>query len=327
MRLLICDPVSQECIAEMRNSGITVDVCDSITAELLEILIAGYDALVVRSRTRVTAALIDRAPRLRLIIRAGVGLDNVDVDYARARGIEVRNTPSASSRSVAELTIGYLLAMARQIPQMTASMKSSEWEKGTFSRGIEIAGKTLGLVGCGRIGTLVARAAVSLGMQVLFYCLEPYPDVRGACPVPLDELVARSDFVSLHIPYCEETRCMLGERQFASMKDGVYVINCGRGGTVDEKALYDAEQGKKAVNSLYVRGEFDNSLERLEGSLEDLDRAAQMAIKAKNEALLWVYVIEWFTISGTAMFSGGVLWTLMVRRPLYKEAGLTRFDR
>jgi uncharacterized membrane protein len=94
-----------------------------------------------------------------------------------------------------------------------------------------------------------------------------------------------------------------------------------------EKALYDAEQGKKAVNSLYVQGEFDNSLERLEGSLEDLDRAAQMAIKAKNEALLWVYVIEWFTVSGTAMFSGGVLWTLMVRRPLYREAGLTRFDR
>ena len=253
MRLLICDPVSQECVADMRNSGIIVDVCDNITAELLEILVSGYDALVVRSRTRVTAALIDRAPRLRLIIRAGVGLDNVDADYARARGIEVRNTPSASSRSVAELTIGYLLAMARQIPQMTASMKSSEWEKGTFSKGIEIAGKTLGLVGCGRIGTLVAGAAVSLGMQVLFYCLEPYPDVRGARPVSLDELVARSDFISLHIPYCEETRCMLGESQFASMKDGVYIINCGRGGTLDEKALFDAiVSGKVAGAALDV---------------------------------------------------------------------------
>jgi D-3-phosphoglycerate dehydrogenase len=253
MRLLVCDPVSQECVAAMREGGVIVDVCDDITTEQLERVIAGYDALVVRSRTRVTPALIDRAPSLRLIIRAGVGLDNVDVEYARAKRIEVRNTPSASSRAVAELTIGYLLAMARQIPQMTASMKSYEWDKGTFSRGIEIAGKTLGLIGCGRIGTLVARAALSLGMQVLFYCLEPYPNLRGARPVSLDELVARSDFISLHIPYCEETRCMMGKNQFARMKDGVYIINCGRGGTLDEKALYDAiVSGKVAGAALDV---------------------------------------------------------------------------
>jgi len=253
MKLLICDPVDQESIDAMRAGGISVHVRDGIGSEELQQVIDDYDALVVRSRTQVTADMMDRARRLRLIIRAGVGLDNVDVRHARARGIEVQNTPSASSRSVAELTVGYMLAMARQIPQMTASMKSSEWQKGAFSRGIEIAGKTLGLIGCGRIGTIVARAAVGLGMEVLFYCLEPFPSIPGARPASLEELIARADFISLHVPYCDETSCMLGEEEFNRMKDGVYIINCGRGGTLDEEALYHAiVNGKVAGAALDV---------------------------------------------------------------------------
>jgi len=248
MKLLICDPTDPQAIAAMREAGIEVDVRDDVTPEDLETVIAGYDGIVVRSRTKVREPLIDKAANLKVIIRGGVGLDNIDVAYAQSKGIEVRNTPAASSNSVAELTIGYLLALVRQVPQATASMKAGKWEKKALSKGSELAGKTLGLVGCGRIGSLVAQKAAALGMEVLFYRRTP-TQVAGATQVSLDELLARSDFISLHVPHTSETHHIIGAEAFAKMKGGVYIINCGRGGTLDEAALYDAVTGGKVAGA------------------------------------------------------------------------------
>jgi len=248
MRLLICDPTAPQAIEAMRQAGIEVDVRDDITPQDLEAAIADYDAMVVRSRTKVRAPLIDKATNLKLIIRGGVGLDNIDVDYAQSKGIEVRNTPAASSNSVAELTIAYLFALVRQVPQAVSSMKAGKWEKKALSAGTELAGKTLGLVGCGRIGSLVVQKAAALGMEVLFYRRTP-TEVPGAAQVSLDELFARSDFISLHVPHTPETHYIVGAQAFEKMKDGVYIVNCGRGGTLDEVALYDAIAGGKVAGA------------------------------------------------------------------------------
>jgi D-3-phosphoglycerate dehydrogenase len=248
MKLIVCDPTDPKAVAAMREAGIEVDVRGDITPEELEAVIADYDAMVVRSRTKVREPLIDRATNLKLIVRGGVGLDNIDVAYAQSKGIEVRNTPAASSNSVAELTVGYLLALARPIPQTTASMKAGKWEKKAFSKGTELAGKTLGLVGCGRIGSLVAQKAAALGMEVLFYRRTP-TEVPEATQVSLDELLARSDYVSLHLPHTPETHYVIDAEAFEKMKDGVYIVNCGRGGTLDEAALHDAIVGGKVAGA------------------------------------------------------------------------------
>jgi D-3-phosphoglycerate dehydrogenase len=252
MKLIVCDPADPKALYAMREAGIQVDVRDDITAEELETAIADYDAMVVRSRTKVREPLIDQADNLKLIIRAGVGLDNIDVAYAESKGVEVRNTPTASANSVAELTIGYLLALARQIPQATASMKEGQWEKKAFSKGSEIAGKTLGLIGCGNICGLVAQKAAALGMEVIFY-RRSQVDVPHATQVPLEDIFARSDYVSLHVPHTPDTHYIVGAEAFEKMKDGVYVVNCGRGGTLDEAALYEAiVSGKVAGAALDV---------------------------------------------------------------------------
>jgi D-3-phosphoglycerate dehydrogenase len=248
MKLLVCDPTDPKAIAAMREAGIDVDVRDDITPEDLETAIADYDAMVVRSRTKVREPLIDKATNLKLIIRGGVGLDNIDVAYAESKGVEVRNTPSASSNSVAELTVGYLLALVRQVPQVAASMQEGKWEKKAFSKGTELAGKTLGLIGLGRIGSLVGQKANALGMDVLFYRRTP-TQVDYATQVPLDELFARSDFVSLHVPHTPETHYIIGAEAFDKMKDGVFIVNCGRGGTLDEAALVDAIQSGKVAGA------------------------------------------------------------------------------
>jgi D-3-phosphoglycerate dehydrogenase len=248
MKLLVCDPTDPKAIAAMREAGIDVDVRDDITPEDLETAIVDYDAMVVRSRTKVREPLIDKATNLKLIIRGGVGLDNIDVAYAESKGVEVRNTPSASSNSVAELTVGYLLALVRQVPWVAASMQEGKWEKKAFSKGAELAGKTLGLIGLGRIGSLVAQKANALGMDVLFYRRTP-TQVDYATQVPLDELFARSDFVSLHVPHTPETHYIVGAAAFDKMKDGVYIVNCGRGGTLDEAALVDAIQSGKVTGA------------------------------------------------------------------------------
>jgi len=248
MKLLVCDPTDPKAIEGMRQAGIEVDVRDDITPEDLEAVIADYEAMVVRSRTKVRERVIDKATNMKVIIRAGVGLDNIDVDYAESKGIDVRNTPAASSNSVAELTVGYLLALARPIVHATNSMKAGKWEKKALSKATELADKTLGLIGCGRIGGLVAQKAAALGMEVLFYRRTP-TDLPGATQVSLDELIQRSDYVSLHVPHTPATHHIVGAEELAKMKDGVRIVNCGRGGTLDEAALYDAIIGGKVAGA------------------------------------------------------------------------------
>jgi D-3-phosphoglycerate dehydrogenase len=235
----------------MREGGVDVDVNDDVTPEQLEEIIPEYEAMVIRSRTKVREPLIDRATNLKAIIRAGVGLDNIDVDYAESKGVEVRNTPAASSNAVAELTIGYLFALARPIVEATVSMKDGKWEKKKL-KGTELAGKTLGLVGFGRIGSLVGEKASALGMEVLFH-RRTQVDVDFATQVSLDELLQRADYVSLHVPHTPGTHHIIGEEAIAKMKDGVRLVNCGRGGTADEDALYEAiKSGKVAGAALDV---------------------------------------------------------------------------
>jgi D-3-phosphoglycerate dehydrogenase len=254
MKVLVCDPTAPDAIALMRDAGIEVDVRDDISADELPEVLRAYDGMVVRSRTKVRQPLIDKATNLKVIVRGGVGLDNIDVDYARSKGIAVLNTPAASSASVAELTIGYLFSLARHIPQATASMKSGLWEKKKF-KGTELAGKRLGLIGCGRIGQEVARRANVLEMDVVFY-RRTESELDCANQVLLDELLRTSDYISLHVPHTEETHNILDADAFAAMKDGVYIINCGRGGTLDEDALFDAiRSGKVAGAALDVYAE------------------------------------------------------------------------
>jgi D-3-phosphoglycerate dehydrogenase len=247
MKILICDKTEQEAIERMRRAGIEVDVRDDISAEELPKVLPAYDGMVVRSRTKVRAPLIDAAQNLKVIMRGGVGLDNIDADYARSKGIQVLNTPAASSASVAELTIGYMFALARHLVQATVSMRAGQWEKKKFE-GFEISGKTLGIVGYGRIGKEVARRAKALGMNILVY--DPYiSTVDEGKMTTLDELLAVSDYITFHLPHNEETHHMIGAPQFARMKEGVYVVNCARGGIVDEQALYEAIQAGKVAGA------------------------------------------------------------------------------
>lgn len=254
MKVLVCDKTEKEAIEQMRAAGLAVDVRDDITPEDLMKVLPAYDGMVVRSRTKVRQPLIDVCPNLKVIVRGGVGLDTIDADYAKSKGITVMNTPLASSASVAELTIGYMFALARSIYKATASMKSEKWDKKAFE-GDEIGGKTLGLIGIGNIGKEVAKRASALGMTVVAY--DPYvKSMDGVKLVTLDELLAQADYISLHLPKTKESANMIGAAQFAKMKNGVRIINCARGGIIDESALYEAlTSGKVAGAALDVYAE------------------------------------------------------------------------
>ena len=252
MRVLISDSVAHETIQALQAAGIEVDYRPDITADELVRDIAAYDGLVVRSRTKVGADVLDAATNLKIVVRGGVGLDNIDVPYATSKNILVRNTPKASSNSVAELALGYMLAMARKIPQAAMSMTAGEWKKKQL-KGSEISGKTLGLIGFGNIGGLLGKKASALGMKVIFYDVITPPDPGDAVQVSLDEVLAESDFISIHVPKLPATTNLLNADAFAKMKDGVYLVNCARGGIVDEDALCDAlESGKVAGAALDV---------------------------------------------------------------------------
>ena len=254
MKILICDKTEKEYIEQMRAAGLTVDVRDDITPEELPNVLPAYDGMVVRSRTKVRQPLLDVCPNLKVIVRGGVGLDTIDHEYAKSKGIAVMNTPLASSASVAELAIGYMFALARSTVKATASMKSEKWDKKSFE-GDEIGGKTLGLIGVGNIGKETAKRASALGMTVVAY--DPYvKEIPGIQLVSLDELLAKSDYISLHLPKTKESANMIGAEQFAKMKSGVRIINCARGGIIDENALYDAiTSGKVAGAALDVFAE------------------------------------------------------------------------
>jgi D-3-phosphoglycerate dehydrogenase len=251
MKVLVCDKTEKECLDQMRAAGLTVDANFEITSEQLMTTLPAYAAVVVRSRTKIRQPLIDVCPHLKLIVRGGVGLDTIDVEYARNKGIIVKNTPRASSASVAELAIGYLFMLARSLYKATTSMKGEKWDKKSFE-GDEIGGKTLGIIGLGNIGMETARRALQLGMNVIAYD----PTSRGMFGVPfvsLDELLAAADYITLHLPKTTETANMISTEQFAKMKPGVRIVNCARGGIINEDALYEAlVSGKVAGAALDV---------------------------------------------------------------------------
>jgi D-3-phosphoglycerate dehydrogenase len=254
MKILVCDKTEAECIERMRAAGLTVDTNFEITPEELPNVLPAYDGMVVRSRTKVRQPLIDVCPNLKVIVRGGVGLDTIDAEYARSKGITVMNTPKASSASVAELAVGYMFALARSINKATSTMKAEKWEKKSFE-GDELGGKTLGLIGIGNIGKEVAKRASALGMTVVAY--DPYvKEAEGVRLLTLDELLAQADYISLHLPKTKDSAGMIGKAQFEKMKTGVRIINCARGGIVDEAALYEAlTSGKVAGAALDVFAE------------------------------------------------------------------------
>ena len=252
MKVLICDSVAAITVQALLDGGIEVDNRPEITAEELLRDAANYDGMVVRSRTKIPKDVIDAATNLKIVVRGGVGLDNIDVPYAREKGVQVRNTPKASSNSVAELALGYMLALARHIPQATMSMTAGKWQKKALL-GTEIAGKTLGLVGFGNIGGLLGRKADALGMDVIFYDVITPPDPGPAKQVSLEQVISQSDYISLHVPLLPATKNMINAETLAQMKDGVYIVNCARGGIIDEDALLDAlSSGKVAGAALDV---------------------------------------------------------------------------
>ncbi len=256
-RILVSDGLSETGLNLLRAVG-EVAVNPKIGADELLAALPAYHALIVRSRTKVTARVVEAGRNLKVIGRAGVGVDNIDVAAALARGVTVVNSPLAASAAVAEHTLGLMLALARSIPTADASMKQGRWEKSAFIGG-ELSGKTLGLIGIGRIGALVAERAIAFGMSALAY--DPYLSAeqireRRAEPATFDAVLARSDYLSLHLPLAPETRRLIGPAQFAQMKPGARLVCTARGGVIDEDALRAAlDSGALAGAALDVFGE------------------------------------------------------------------------
>jgi D-3-phosphoglycerate dehydrogenase / 2-oxoglutarate reductase len=255
-KILISDNLSPEGIAIFEKTpGIEVDARTKMTPDELKAVIKNYDALVVRSATKVTQEIVDLADKLAVIGRAGIGLDNVDIPAASKRGIVVMNTPGGNAVTTGEHTIAMMLSLVRHIPQATASMKAGKWEKNKFT-GHEFMNKTLGIVGIGRVGSIVADRAQGLKMKVIAY--DPFiaPEVAekmGIVLASLDEIYAQADIITIHTPMTKETRGLINAEAFARMKKGVYIINCARGGLVNEKDLHAAlVSGKVAGAALDV---------------------------------------------------------------------------
>jgi D-3-phosphoglycerate dehydrogenase / 2-oxoglutarate reductase len=249
VRILVTDGMERSGIDKLQADGFEV-VEKFFEPDVLGEELKNFDAVVVRSATKIRKPIIDKAAeagRLKLVIRGGVGVDNIDVDYAEGKGIRVRNTPKASSASVAELTIAHMFAVSRFLHIANATMREGKWEKKKYE-GVELAGKTLGLIGFGRIAREVAKRAYALGMNVI------YTDVLGKMEgyndfeyVDFKELLKRADYISLHVPFDKSKGALIGRDEIAAMKDGAYLINCARGGVVCEKALLEAlNNGKLA---------------------------------------------------------------------------------
>lgn len=249
-KVLISDDMSPQAAEIFRARGVDVDVKTNLSPAELKACIGGYDGLTVRSATKVTAEIIAAADRLRVIGRAGIGVDNVDVPAATARGIVVMNTPFGNSITTAEHAIAMMFALARQIPQANASTHAGKWEKSKFM-GVELAGKTLGIIGCGNIGSIVADRAQGLKMRVVAH--DPYltparAEALGVEKVDLDQLFRRADFISLHAPATDATRGIINAETIAKMRPGVRIINCARGALVNEADL------KAGLDSGHVAG-------------------------------------------------------------------------
>ncbi len=292
-KILITDHISEEGIRKLREFG-DVEIQVGVSEEELKARIAGYDALIVRSGTKVTREVIEAGTRLKVIGRAGVGVDNIDVDSATERGIMVVNAPGANTISAAEHTIGMLLSLSRKIPAANQSLKSGEWSRKKYM-GVEVNGKVLGIIGLGRVGGEVAKRAKGLGMRVVAY--DPFisQDKAGELGVSLmgfSEVLSISDFITIHTPLMKDTYHLIGKDEFEKMKEGVRIINCARGGIIDENALVEAiKSGKVAGAALDVFEQepppMDSDLLKLDSvivtphlgaSTEEAQRAAAIVI-------------------------------------------------
>ena len=247
VRVLTNDGLQKGAINKLTSLGFEV-VNEHYNKDVLGTTLKEFDILVIRSATKVTADILDEAEggKLKLIIRAGVGIDNIDVPYATKKGIVVKNTPNASSDSVAELAIGHMFALARFIAISNCTMREGQWNKKKYE-GVELGGKTLGIIGMGRIGRALAKKAEALGMNIIYNDMFGRQDALTYDFLELEDLLKSSDFISLHVPYDKEKGSLIGKAQFDIMKDGVYLINCARGKVVEEAALLEAlDSGKVA---------------------------------------------------------------------------------
>jgi D-3-phosphoglycerate dehydrogenase len=271
MKVLISDPLADQGIEVIKqHSDFEVEVRTNLSPEELLIAIPEYHALIVRSKTKVTEQVIEAGKNLRVVGRAGIGLDNIDVQAATKHGVLVLNAPGGNTISTAEHTISMMLALARNVPQACTSLKGRKWERKQFM-GTEVYGKTLGIIGLGRIGTEVARRAHALGMKLLGYDPIVSPEKARSIniePVDMEMLIKNADFITVHVPLTQQTRNLISDKHFSMMKPDVYVINCARGGIINEAALYDAAKaGKIAGAALDV---FENE-PPFESPLLDLD--------------------------------------------------------
>ena len=254
-KVLISDALSPAAVQIFKDRGVEVDFQPALgkDKDKLAAVVGNYDGLAIRSATKVTAKILERANSLKVIGRAGIGVDNVDIPAATARGIIVMNTPFGNSITTAEHAISLMLALARQIPEADASTRAGKWEKNKFM-GVEMFGKTLGVVGCGNVGSIVADRALGLKMKVIAY--DPFlsPDRAtdlGVEKVELDELLKRADFITLHTPLTDKTRNIINADAISKMKKGVRIVNCARGGLVDEAALSDALKGGDVAGAAF----------------------------------------------------------------------------
>lgn len=239
MNILITDGISPEGAKILRDAGFGVDQLQ-LTPDQLLAAIPKYECIIVRSATKVTKAVIEAGTNLKVVARGGVGLDNIDVECAKAKNLLVLNTPAASAISVAELAIGHMFAVSRFINVSTMEMRQGKWPKKEYSKGFELYGKTLGIIGLGNIGKEVARRGLALGMKVLAYD-PPFSPMDFIVEITTKEkLLARSDFITMHIPLDKQHGPVIGKAEFALMKKGVVVVNCARGGVVDQGALLEA---------------------------------------------------------------------------------------
>jgi D-3-phosphoglycerate dehydrogenase len=253
-KILLTDGLEENGKAILRSSAEVVDQ-SGISAEDLLAVVGDYDALIVRGRTKVTAAVFEAGKKLKAVGRAGVGVDNIDLAAAKAHGVTVVNSPLATTIAVAELTLSLMLSVVREVPRADASMKAGKWLKKELE-GRELYGKTLGVIGFGRIGSAVAERAKAFGMTILAYDPLVPADVikeRGGKPVSFDELLAQADMITMHMPLTAESRNLLNAEAFNKMKDGVFVVCAARGGVIDEEALLAAlNNGKVAGAALDV---------------------------------------------------------------------------
>jgi D-3-phosphoglycerate dehydrogenase / 2-oxoglutarate reductase len=254
-KILVSDDVSASGLEPLREAGFEVEKRTGLSPDELRAVLADFDGLIVRSETKVTAEVLDGAPRLRVVGRAGVGVDNIDVGAATARGVVVMNAPDGNTMTTAEHTLALLSSLARRIPQAVSSLKAGRWERKRFV-GVELQGKTLGIVGMGRIGRVVAARARGLGMTIVAFDPFIQPEQARDLEVEmatLDEVLARADFLTIHTPLTADTRGLIGRDAFARMKQNVRIINCARGGLIDERALLEAiKEGKVAGAALDV---------------------------------------------------------------------------